>query len=170
MHVYVLAGAETVLAGRVVETARSALPDTEVTFTTDPSTPSTPAVPAERRRDPDRADPHAASAWVVLAGAGLPASAFDRTGPTLALAFPDASVPERVPRVPVDPERPDPALAAVRDWLRDVTADDHRASTDEDGRDGLGRVAGAAAAGGLAGFLLGGLLGDDVDPFDDGFL
>jgi hypothetical protein len=168
MHVYVLATTETVLAGRVVETARSAIPDAEVTFTTDLSASIDPTGRA-RTRTPDRADADTASAWVIFAGPEVPMSAFDRPGPTLALEFPDASIPSRVPRIPVDPERPDPTLAAVRDWLRDLTVDDRRASTDTDGGDGLGRVAGAAAAGGLGGFLLGGLLGGD-DSTGDEFL
>jgi hypothetical protein len=149
MHVRIYTPAEDMLAGRVVEAVRSTLPAATVTITTD--LVEYTAIECE---ESERAS-------VVLATGQLPADAFGGTGPTLALARRDATLPDEVPRVIVDPSAPDPALAALRSWLQAVA--EGQTGTGVAGVS-LGSVAGATAVGGLAGFLLGTLLGEDGDP------
>lgn len=135
MDVHLFVPTEDVLAGRIVETVRTATGVTARLTTDAASLPTT-------------------GVGIVLADRDTPARAFDREGPTLALRLPDGAVPDAVPSVTVDPDDPDPALRALREWLGALA----------DGGSNAGRVAGAAAVGGLVGLVLGGLLGDDEPP------
>lgn len=142
MQLRVFTPTEDVLAGRVLQTIRSVAPDATVELVSDPA--------AVTDDDPDGV--------VVIVTSEVPAAAFD-ADTVVALATREADVPEEVLRVPIEPDAPAAGLDALRAWVTALC----------DGRDpseslDLGRVAGAAALGGVAGFLLGGLLGEDDEP------
>jgi hypothetical protein len=154
VYVHVHTPSESVLAGRIVETVRSAASDATVSLTTGASEPAAAAGAPER-----------VSVVLVDGGTTTPPAVLEGPGPTLALVAPDGSVPDAVPRVSVDPAAPEPALDALRAWIEAVAA-----GADPAAVEGIGPAAGAAVVGGLAGLVLGGLLGDDGGSVGDGFL